>query len=70
MNDELVFVSEDGHLAVCIPLYRQGTLVESEIVVRFTQELPMAYMMDIGGDNLTLLSAEIIEDRLELLGEL
>lgn len=69
-----VVMSPSGDLAVAIPLYQ---LLDTENMaslpnysVAIYEDKPIAYAIDIGEDRCPFISAEVVEAKLEFLGDL
>jgi len=73
MKDQIIISKENGNCAVAVPLFR---LVEDDAVDRINQYIvvfnmskPIAYAVDVG-EQVTLMNAEFLQDKVEWVGDL
>lgn len=73
MKDQIIMSKENGNCAVAVPLFR---LVENDVadriegyVIAFNESKPLAYAVDMG-EQVTLMNAEFLQDKVEWLGDL
>jgi hypothetical protein len=69
--DEYVFMSpKNGALATGIPLYPRSTYKEGSYTLSVADNEALAYLMNIGSEEMTAVSAEWVHENLECFGEL
>jgi hypothetical protein len=73
MKDQIIISKENGNCAVAVPLFRicdDDTLDEVEgYVITFNSLKPIAYAVDVG-EQVTLMNAEFLQDKVEWVGDL
>lgn len=74
MKDQIIVSKHNGEVAIAVPLFRWHHSQEIAKIegysVSLTSSKPLAYVLDIGTDNCTIVRAEIIENQCEFIGDL